>query len=111
MDTSKLHPTVKSAIEAMNNRERQAWFDQFASGAELSDDGHVIDLTEWSDGELFGTFKSYLATVDRVEDDGRSVYGKFHSDQWGDFDTYMRFHLDGDGKITRLDVGQMNATN
>ncbi|MFL6469828.1 MAG: hypothetical protein ACJ71H_03145 [Nitrososphaeraceae archaeon] len=32
-------------------------------------------------------------------------YGKFHSDQWGDFKTFIRFHVEDD-KITKLEVGE-----
>ena len=38
--------------------------------------------------------------------DGLEVVGNFHSEQWGDFRTYFRFHIDPRGKIQRLDVGQ-----
>jgi hypothetical protein len=34
------------------------------------------------------------------------VRGSFHSDRWGDFRTYFKFHPGADGKFTRLDIGQ-----
>jgi len=34
------------------------------------------------------------------------VYGSFHSDRWGDFKTYCKFHLGADGKFAWLDIGQ-----
>ena len=84
MNTGQLtNPLAKAAIEALNARDRQAWFALFASGdatgATLTDDGDVRDLTEWSDSELFGASKSYLMSIDWVEDNGLTVYGKFHS--------------------------------
>ena len=38
--------------------------------------------------------------------DGLSLEGEFHSDQWGDFRSYFRFTLSSAGKIVRLDIGQ-----
>jgi len=67
-----------------------------------------MDFTEWSESELFGDSKAYLMSIDRVEDNGLTLYGKFHSDQWGEFETFMRFHVQGN-KIARLDVGQVEA--
>jgi hypothetical protein len=65
----------------------------------------VVGDNEWSERELFGSAIAYLASVDKVEDGGLTIYGKFHSDQWEDFKTFMRFHVEND-KITKLEVGQ-----
>jgi hypothetical protein len=100
------NPIVKAAVEAMNARDRAAWFEQFAPDAILTDDGNPHDFTEWSDTELFGESRAYVTAVDRTEDEGRTLYTRFHSDQWGDFKSFMRFTITGD-KITRLDVGQI----
>jgi hypothetical protein len=100
------NPLVKAAIEAINAADRQAWFALFANGAVLTDDGNVKELIQWSDGEFFGKSKAYVKSIDRVEDNGLTVYSKFHSDRWGEFDTFMKFKIQ-DNKITRLDVGQV----
>jgi hypothetical protein len=105
MDTSQLDPIVKAAIEAMNTRDRQQWSALFADSITLSDDGTARDFTQWSDSELFGKNKAYLKSIDRVGDNGLTLYGKFHSDRWSEFNTFMKFKVEG-GKITRLDVGQ-----
>ena len=47
-----------------------------------------------------------FTSFDRVSPDGLEVVGKFHSEQWGDFRTFFRFHIGARGKIQRLDVGQ-----
>jgi len=39
-----------------------------------------------------------FTSIDKVENNGLDVYGHFHSSQWGDFKTYFKFHLTGDGK-------------
>jgi hypothetical protein len=100
------NPLVKAAIEAMNARDRQSWFNLFASDVTLTDDGNANDFTQWSDSELFGEDKAYLMSIDRVENNGLTIYGKFHSDRWGEFDTFMKFKIQ-DNKITQLDVGQV----
>ncbi len=41
-----------------------------------------------------------------VDNNGLDVHGSFHSDRWGDFRTYFKFHLGDDGKFSRLDIGQ-----
>ena len=54
---------------------------------------------------IFGSSLAYLTSIDKVEDGGQTIYGRFHSDQCGDFKTFLRFHIEN-GKITKLDVGQ-----
>jgi hypothetical protein len=62
------------------------------------------DLKKWSTGILKS--REHFTSIDRVEDNGLGVYGRYHCDQWGDFKTYYKFHINASGKITRLDVGQ-----
>lgn len=99
------NPLVKAAIAAMRAGDRQGWLRLFAPNAVLTDDGNPRDLEQWSDSELFGASRGYLMSIDRAADDGLTIYGRFHSDQWGEFDTYLKFQIQGD-RITRLDVGQ-----
>ncbi|MFZ4814742.1 MAG: hypothetical protein ACOYL5_09410 [Phototrophicaceae bacterium] len=107
MDTTLLtHPIVKAALVALNNTDSKAWFAQFAPNVVLTDDGNPHDFNAWSNGELFKSGgKSYLKSVDRVEDGGLTVYGVFHSAQWGEFNTLLKFKVNDD-KIVQLDVGQ-----
>jgi hypothetical protein len=44
--------------------------------------------------------------IDRVDNNGLDVYGSFHSDRWGGFKTYFKFHPDSDAKFVQLDIGQ-----
>jgi hypothetical protein len=48
---------------------------------------------------------AYLASIDKVEDGGLTIYGGFHSDQWRDFKTFLKFNMDN-GKITKMAEGQ-----
>ena len=98
-------PIVRSAIEAMNSRNKKQWYGLFCDKAKLTDDGNPYDFSEWSERELFGSSIAYLASIDKVENGGLTIYGKFHSDQWGDFKTFMRSNVENN-KITKLEVGQ-----
>ena len=51
----------------------------------FTDDGNSHDFTDWCEKEFFGSSLAYLASIDKVEDRGLTIYGRFHSDQWGDF--------------------------
>ena len=42
----------------------------------------------------------------QVENEGLTLYGKFHSDKWGNFKTYFKFHINSSNKIYRLEIGQ-----
>jgi hypothetical protein len=95
---------VKKAIEAWQRGELKLWLSHFATDTELLDDGNPRDFKKFSseaiDHERF-------VSIDKVENDGMSVYGHFHSDTWGDFKTYFKFHVDlATGKFGKLEIGQ-----
>lgn len=97
------NPTVKAAIEAFQQGDRHAWSALFEDDADLFDDGSPRSLNEFTHDALG---HERFTSFDRVSPDGLEVVGNFHSEQWGDFRTYFRFHIDPRGKIQRLDVGQ-----
>ena len=104
MDTSKLsNPIVKLAFEAWQKGNSQLWLSYFTKDAQLLDDGHPRNFHKFST-EAIGTER--FISVDIVKDNGRSVYGKFHSDTWGNFKTYFKFHIDANSKIYKLEIGQ-----
>ena len=104
MITDKLtNPTVKAAIEALQRGDRSAWAALFEKHAELYDDGQPRSLPKFNQ-QAFGHER--FTSIDRVENNGMDLFGKFHSDQWGDFRTYFKFRLASTGKIKRLDIGQ-----
>ncbi|MBN3744372.1 hypothetical protein G3N96_02750 [Burkholderia sp. Se-20373] len=104
MDTSTLsHPVVRKAIEALQQGDRAGWQALFAEGAEMYDDGSPRDLSAFN-REAIGSER--FTKIDRVENDGLEVFGRFHSDKWGDFNTYFKFSIDAEGLISRLDIGQ-----
>ena len=102
------HPIVKSAIEAMNGRNKKQWYALFSDKPAFTDDGNPHDFTIWCEKELFDSSSlAYLASIDKVDDGGLTIYGKFHSEKWGDFRTFLKFHVEN-GKITKMEVGQVD---
>ena len=101
------NPIVKSAIEAMNDRNKKQWYELFSDSPIFTDDGIAHDFSDWCERELFGSSLAYLASIDKVENSGLTIYGRFHSDQWGDFKTFLRFHIEN-GKIIKMAVGQVD---
>ncbi|MGO4292782.1 hypothetical protein [Chitinophaga sp. RAB17] len=104
MNTDKLtNETVKKAITALQAGDKNAWYTLFTPGPELFDDGNKIDFKSFSEGALG---HERFTSIDKVENNGLDLYGKFHSDKWGDFKTYFKFQLNKEGKISRLEIGQ-----
>ncbi|NJM25911.1 MAG: hypothetical protein HC859_10945 [Bacteroidia bacterium] len=103
MNLDKLsNPVVKAAIDALQRGHKSDWRALFSPNASLLDDGRPRDLMQFTSSAWHERFTS----IDRVEHDGCDIYGHFHSDQWGDFETYFKFHIGGDNKISRLEIGQ-----
>lgn len=95
--------TVKSAVEALQSGHIEQWLSLFTNNAELYDDGNKIDFQHFSKNALG---HEHFTSIDKIENNGLDLYGKFHSDQWGNFKTYFKFHINAEGKIFRLDIGQ-----
>jgi hypothetical protein len=97
------NPVVRSAIVALNDRDRKRWFELFSKPA-FTDDGIPHDFAKWCEEELFGSSRARILSIDKVEEGGLTFYARYHSDKWGDFKTFWRFVLENGG-ITKLDVG------
>ncbi|NHQ85825.1 hypothetical protein HA050_06790 [Iodobacter sp. HSC-16F04] len=109
------NPLVKTAVKAMQDNDRDTWMKVFSAKAVISDDGKERDFIQWSDSEIFGRLRAYIVLgksrgyfkrIDKEENKGTSVYGYFHTDRWGEFNTYMHFKIENN-QIIRLDVGQI----
>ncbi|WP_240618512.1 hypothetical protein [Pedobacter yonginense] len=104
MDLSKLsNSKVKAAISALQKGDEKAWFALFAPDTTLLDDGNQRHFNNF--------FKKALGherflSIDQVQNNGLTVYGNFHSDQWGTFKAYFKFQFNKEGKINRLEIGQ-----
>ncbi len=97
------NPTVKAAISALQKGDHEVWSSLFEANATLYDDGSPRSLPDFTKSAIG---HERFTTIDKVSGDGLEITGQFHSDKWGDFRTYFRFHLSSVGKITRLDIGQ-----
>lgn len=103
MDLSKItNETVRKAIEALQSGD-QSWYGFFTDNPVMTDDGNKIDFKAFFSHAL-GEEK--FLTIDKVENDGKDVYGNFKAGKWGTFRVYFKFHQNADGKFDRLDIGQ-----
>lgn len=104
MDTSKIKNTiVKQAVDAFQSSDVNKWISLFAEDAVLLDDGKPRDLKRFSTHAIK---TENFTSIDKIEDNGNAVYGHFHSDEWGDFKAYFKFHFNEQGKINMLEIGQ-----
>lgn len=97
------NPTVGKAIDALQNGNARAWLSLFVKNAILYDLGNEMTAGEFIEKSIG---REYFTHIDKTEDDGLSVFGSFHTDQWGDYQVCFRFRLDEEGMVHRLDVLQ-----
>lgn len=95
---------VRKAIEALQANDKNAWYTCFTPDAEFTDDGRSMNFQSFFDN-AFNKEEKFL-DIDKVDNDGLDIYGRFYAGQWGVFRVYFRFHQKSDGKFHRLDIGQ-----
>ncbi len=95
---------VKTAIEALQANDKQAWFACFAENVIFTDDGRTMNFKTFFDN-AFDKKEKFLE-IDSIQNEGKDIYGKFYAGQWGTFRVYFKFHPSTNGKFTRLDIGQ-----
>jgi hypothetical protein len=100
----RINPTVRKAIETLQNGETRAWLSLFVKNAVLYDHGNAMTAGEFIEKSIG---REYFTGIDKTEDDGLSVLGNYHTQQWGDFQVCFRFRLNEAGKVSRLDVSQV----
>ncbi|WP_143306223.1 hypothetical protein [Chitinophaga vietnamensis] len=106
MNTALLtNAAVKAAIAALQAGDSHAWYACFTPDATLTDDGRQINFHVFFDQAL-GHEK--FISIDKVEEHGLAVYGRYHSDQWGEFKTFFRFRTNGASLFSGLEIGQAN---
>lgn len=105
MDTTQLtNETVKKAIEALQENDKTLWYSYFTKDAVFTDDGNKLDLKSFFDNAF--NHKEKFLSIDKIENNGKNLEGNFFAGQWGTFRTYFHFHINQEGKIERLDIGQ-----
>lgn len=95
---------VRKAIEALESGDK-IWYSYFTENPVMTDDGNKVDFKSFF-GKALGSEK--FITIDKVENDGKDIYGNFKAGQWGTFPVFFKFHQNADGKFDRLDIGQAN---
>ncbi|AZA53995.1 hypothetical protein EG348_13800 [Chryseobacterium sp. G0201] len=104
MDTNKLtNKTVKAAFDAWQNGDSKTFLSNFTADAKLYDDGSPRNFQNFIK-EACGHER--FTSIEKVENEGKDITGNFHTESWGDFKTYFKFSINGDGKFDRLDIGQ-----
>lgn len=104
MEITKIkNAKVQAAIDAWQKADYTLWLSFFTDDAQLLDDGHPRDFEKFSKKAIG---HERFTSIDKIENYGMDIYGKFHSDTWGDFKTYFKFHSNDAGKFYRLEIGQ-----
>lgn len=105
MDLSSItNQTVRQAIEALQSGD-QKWYSYFTENPVMTDDGNKTDFKGFFSKAL-GDEK--FETIDKVENNGKDIYGLFKAGKWGSFKVFFKFHQNAAGKFDRLDIGQAN---
>ena len=104
MDVSKItNATVKQALQAWQGGDRETFLAYFTAKPTMTDDGSPRDFNDFVT-HACGTEK-YLS-IDKVDNNGKDIYGRFQAGNWGTFNVFFKFHQNADGKFDRLDIGQ-----
>ncbi|TDX87254.1 hypothetical protein [Epilithonimonas xixisoli] len=93
---------VRKAIEALDSGDK-IWYSYFTENPTMTDDENKIDFKSFFATALG---KEKFLTIDKVENDGKDIYGNFKAGNWGTFRVFFKFHQNTDGKFDRLDIGQ-----
>ena len=105
MDYNKItNETVKKAVEALENGDK-SWYSYFTENPTMTDDGNKVDFKSFF-AKALGEEK--FLSIDKVENDGKEVYGNFKAGKWGTFKVFFKFYQNTEGKFDRLDIGQAN---
>lgn len=105
MDLSIIkNENVRSAIQSLQDNNIDEWYNHFSDDVVFTDDGRTLDFKKFFDN-AFDKKEKFLE-IDRVENNGKDIYGNFYAGQWGTFRVYFKFHENESGKFDRIDIGQ-----
>jgi hypothetical protein len=97
--------TIKSLLTAMNSSDKETYLKLFSKNAIMTDDGNKREVSEWAESEIFGRGKGHLTSIDKELNEGLTIYGVFHSNQWGNIKAIFNFEVN-ENLITRFDASQ-----
>ena len=101
-----LHPTVRTAVAALQAGDKLAWLTCFTAGAKLFDNGKRKNLFHFTRNSL-GSIR--FTDIERVNNDGRDIYGLLRIGDEENIHAYFKFRLDAAAMCSRLDVGRMDG--
>jgi hypothetical protein len=101
-----LHPTVRTAISALQAGDRLAWLSCFTAGAKLFDNGKRRSLFNFT-RDYVGSLR--FSAIERSENDGREVYGLMTMRAAEDAHVVFKFRMDAAAMCNRLDVGRTDG--
>lgn len=104
MLTKISQPKVKSAIRSVARRRSRSLAFALHSRCHAARRREPCNLKAFS----LEIGKERFTSIDKVEDDGMSVYGRFHSDKWATLKIILKFQLHSGGKFNQLEIGQAN---
>ena len=105
MELTKItNENVRKAIEALQANDKKTWYSYFTNDAVFTDDGRTLSFKSFFDN-AFDKKEKFL-DIDKIENEGKDIYGQFHAGQWGTFRVFFKFHQNAEGKFNRLDIGQ-----
>ncbi|MFD6891401.1 nuclear transport factor 2 family protein [Streptomyces sp. NPDC059957] len=97
-------PAVRAFVDAVNENDRVAFQAALTADATMADDGSERDITGWADKEIFAA--NGHMTVEKQDDEGRSLIVSFRNDIWGEMRTAWRFTVAPGGLVSRFETGQ-----
>ena len=98
-----IDPTVRKAIDALQRGKVRIWLSLFVKEAVLYDHGNAMTAGEFIEKSVG---QEYFICIDGTDDGGQSVFGSYHSVQWGDFRVSFRFIL-----VERKKTGRSGVVN
>ena len=101
-----LHPTVRSAIDALQAGDRLAWLTCFTASAKLFDNGKRKSLFNFTRDHI-GSLR--FTSIERSDSDGRDVYGVMQVREEEGVRAYLKFRLDAAAMCNRLDIGRQHG--
>jgi hypothetical protein len=101
-----VHPTVRTAISALQAGDKLGWLTCFTAGAKLFDNGKRRSLFNFTRDNI-GLMQ--FNDIERVDNDGRDVYGMLRFREEKSFRAYFKFRLDAAAMCSRLDIARMDG--
>lgn len=107
MDLSKItNEKVRQAVDAQISGDKATFFSLFTGKVKFTDDGNTLDFKSFFENAF--NHKEQFLSIDKVENNGKDIFGRFNAGQWGTFNVYFKFHQNADGQFDELHIGNMD---